>query len=79
MVLLFWSFAVVYIFCDGGEMFTAKFQDFNDELEKCDWYTFPIKFQRMHAILLVNAQQTVNIHGFGNILLTRDVMKKVIF
>ena len=60
-------------------MVTTEFEDFNDELDECDWYTFPIEFQRMYILVIQNAQKPVTIQGFGNIFCTRDAMKKVNF
>lgn len=77
--LLFWSFAIILMSCYFGEMVTNQFESFNNELDKCNWYTFPNDFQKMFVIVLQNAQKPVIIYGFGNIFCMRDAMKKVNF
>lgn len=59
-------------------MVTIQFENFNNELDKCNWYTFPIEFQKMYIIVVQNAQKPVIIYGFGNIFCMRDAMKKVL-
>lgn len=75
---MFWTFAFVLIFCELGEMVTSQFDAFNDALERCNWYSFPIEIQQMMIIVLANAQQPITIRAFGNIICTRETFKKVI-
>lgn len=66
------------MYCDFGEKITTQFQEFNNELNKSNWFEFPIDYQRMYVIVLANAQQMVIVKGFGNIPCTREAMKNVI-
>lgn len=75
---MFWSFMVIFLLCNYGEQVTSEIEEIHDNLYDCDWYLFPIKEQRMMQLILVTAQQPINLQGFGNILLTRDTFKKVI-
>ena len=58
-------------------MVTGSFADLNDAIYQLDWYTFPSEIQRMLPTLMINAQQEVNIKGFGNVLCTRETFQKV--
>lgn len=75
--LIFWSFVILFIFCECSQHVTNKFDTFNDELSQCDWYLFTNAMQRMLLIVLVNAQQSIFIHGYGDIQCTRDTFKNV--
>lgn len=59
-------------------MVCNQFEMFNHELDQCNWYLYPIKMQRMLAIVMVNSQQTVFIRGYGNLACVRDYFKRVI-
>lgn len=76
--MVFWTFILIFFFCELGEMVTDQFHQFSDELGQCSWYLFPIELQRMLVTFMVNAQQPVIIHGFGNTLCTREAFKLVI-
>lgn len=77
LVLLFWPFAVVFIFCEFGEKVSTQFQYFNDELCKCDWYLLPIEMQRILLTVMTNSQQPIFIQGYGNTLCIRYSFNKV--
>lgn len=74
---MFWSFALVYAFCEMGENVTNQFNEFEKELGQSDWYIFSMKLQRIYIIVLANAEQPKTVHGFGNIMCLREYMKKV--
>lgn len=75
---MFWSFALIYAFSEMGEMVTIQFNDFEMELGQCNWHLFPLKLQRIYLIILANAEQSITVHGFGNIVCVRESMKRVI-
>lgn len=79
LILMFWSFVQVFMFCDFGENVTGGFEELNDAILENDWYTFPIGIQRMFPIIMISIQKTVILHGFGNIPCTREAFKKVSF
>lgn len=76
--LLFWSFVLVLIMCEFGQMVTEQFECFNDAIEQCDWYLFAHHdIQRMFSIVVSNTQQSTFLQSFGNIRCSRDSFKRV--
>lgn len=69
---------VIYLVCILGQRMTDQFDEFNDELHQCNWFTFPMGMQKMYAIFVHNAQQQMGLQGYGNLLCSRDTMKRVI-
>lgn len=61
-----------------GEMVTNQFNDFAMELGQCKWYSFSMKLQRIYLIVLANAEQSISVRGYGNIVCVRESMKRVI-
>lgn len=74
---LFWGFLVIGLVCEFGEMVSSRFIMFNDHLEQCRWYLFPIEMQRMFIVVTVNTQRSTVIHAFGNAECSREANKKV--
>lgn len=72
------TFVFLFIACEPGERVTEAFEQFDDELIQCNWYTLPIGIQRLYSIFLVNTQQSINIQCYGEILCTRETSKNVI-
>lgn len=78
VILTLWSLLAINWFCEMGEMLTNEFNMFEAALGQLDWYLYTIKLQRMHSMLLSNAQQRVTHNGFANTVCSRDSMKAVI-
>lgn len=72
-----YSFGVIFVECEFGEMITYKFDTFNEELCESRWYLFSNEMQRMILIFISNTQQPVYIRGYGNIVCARDAFKQV--
>lgn len=72
-----WAFQLVFGACELGQMVANQFDIFNDKLDQCKWYLFPIDVQRMFVIILANSKQSIEISAFGNVPCTRDTFKKV--
>lgn len=72
-----WSFVQLFFVCEIGERVSQEFEMFDETLYQSKWYLFPIELQRMLVIVVSNAQQSVFVQGFGNILCTRDSFKRV--
>lgn len=79
MVLAFWSFAVIFLFCELGERLTGRFNEIDNEIFGCDWYTFPADVQKMLPIILIGTQTPVLLNGVGNVQCTREAFKIVNF
>lgn len=73
----YWSFRILYLYCESGQRVTNRFSEFHNELCRCDWHLFPIEVQRMLVIVMSNTQQPTTIQGYGNIMCTRNSFKKV--
>lgn len=71
-------FQTIYVVCILGQRMTDQFNDFNVELDQCNWYTFPTRLQKMYGIFVHNAQQEMGLRGYGNLLCSLDTMKRVI-
>lgn len=74
---LFWSFLIVFLVCEFGEMFSNRFVVFSDTLDRCHWYLFPIELQRIFIIVVANAQRPTIIHAIGNAQCSREANNKV--
>lgn len=75
----FFTITFFFIFCEFGSMMTYQFDTFNDDFNRCNWYLFPIKMQRMMVICIECIQQPPIIQGYANTVLTRDAFKQVGF
>lgn len=73
---MFWSFSLLFFFCEFGETISRKFYALRSVIWDCQWYSYPIEIQRMIQIILIGTQP-VTLRGYGNILCTREVFKKV--
>lgn len=60
-----------------GELVTNRFHQFDEKLCQCDWYLFSLEMKQLYLIFMQNTQQPTLMCGFGNIVCTRDVFKKV--
>lgn len=79
LFLMVWSVVFVSLFCELGEMISKQYDEVDQQLFECNWYKFPVEIQRMLIIFTANTQQPVRILGYGNVLCTRDTLKKVNF
>lgn len=73
----FWSFALIWSFCEIGERVSHQFNAFDAELCQCKWYLYPVDVQQMLLIFMGNAQQPILIRSYGGIACTRDSFEKV--
>lgn len=73
-----WSFTIIFIFCELGQMVTNQFDTFCEELCEIDWNLLPNSAQKMLLIFLGHAQSSTYIRSYGGILCTRDSFEKVI-
>lgn len=78
LTLMFWSFVVMFIYCDFGERISCGFESVHNAIEECDWHLFPNEMQRMLLIIMA-ADEPVVLEGFANVVMTRETFKKVAF
>lgn len=74
---LLFVFGSVFLACEVGQRFSNLFEDVNDQLDRLNWYLFPMKIQQMLPTILINAQEEVVIGYFGIINATRVQCQKV--
>lgn len=74
---IFWSIACIFLFCEFGNMVTIEFEDLNEIIGQLNWYSYPNDVQRMMPIIMIVAQESVIIHGYGNIACVRESFVKV--
>lgn len=74
---MFWSFCLVFIYCDLGERISDGFNELYDVICMLKWHKYPIEIQRMLIDILIVTQQPVVIQGFGNVYCTRNACQKV--
>ena len=77
LILMCVSILTIFFFCEFGDMINTQFDEFDDQLRQCDWYTFPIEMQQLLVIFMTSTQRPAMIQGFANTECTRDAFKKV--
>lgn len=75
--LIFWSFALVFLFCNVGESVTTQFNSIHRTIYECDWYLYPNNLQRILPTIMVSTQKPVILRSFGNVDCTREAFKSV--
>lgn len=68
----------VILFCELGETIRNQFELYNEELNRCNWYLYSLKMQRMILTFVSITQQSTVIRGYGNKLCARVTAKEVI-
>lgn len=78
-ILMFWSFAANFLFCEFGEQVTRKFNQLNDIICQSEWYLLPNDIQRMLPTIMMTTRKGIILQGFGGVELTREAFKTVSF
>lgn len=71
------SFVLVFVTCEIIGRITNEFEEVNDIMDQYEWYLFPLEIQKMLSMILIHAQQSVEIHCFGSTPCDRETFKKV--
>lgn len=74
---MFWAFAFIFLLCYFGELITKQFNEFDEQLFQCDWYSYPIEMQILYSRFILYSQQPTYIQGYGGTFCTRDNFRKV--
>lgn len=74
-----YSFGIVLIACELGQIACNAFEGICKRIETFDWYLFPCRIQRMLPMILIIAQQPTEFRCFGSVSLLREYFKKVSF
>lgn len=77
LILVFWAFTMVLIFCELGELVSSQYDQFYEKLCKCDWFLVSVEMQRVLMIVMTNSQQPIFIRGYANIVCIRNTLKTV--
>lgn len=67
----------VLISCELAGRLTYRFEHIDHTIEQFKWYLFPLKLQKILAIIMISAQQPVNFECFGSIQCDQETFKKV--
>lgn len=70
-------FGSVFLACEVGQRFSNLFEDINDQLDRLNWYLFPLNVQQLLPTILINAQEEVVFGYFGIITASRVQCQKV--
>ena len=68
---------LVFVACEIGERGSEKITEIEDEINKFDWYLFPMPIQQMLPTILISIQKPAIIECFGSISCTREQFKMV--
>lgn len=71
------AFGFVLFVCEIGQRFSVQFDDVMLVIDQFDWNTFPINVQRMLPIIMLNAQEPVELECFGSVMCSRATFKGV--
>lgn len=72
-----YSFCVIFITCEMNQQLTNDYEDIEYVIGQFDWYLLPADVQRILPIIVINAQQAVNIQCFGSTNANRESFQKV--
>ena len=77
-IVIFWTFALIFLFCVNGERISEQFESLGEEVEQCDWHLLPVNMQRMYLIFLSITQQPIHIRSYAGFICSRDTFKQVL-
>lgn len=73
----FYAVCIVFVTCERGEQFTITYGELENVIKEFDWYLFSIEIQRLLPIILLGAQQPIELQCFGSLSTSRESFKKV--
>lgn len=77
LLMVFWSFAFIFFYCELGQSVTNQFNHFDDALCQCKWYLCSVDLQQMLLTFMSDTQQPMLLRGYANIVCARDSFKNV--
>lgn len=77
MFYALYGFGIIFVICELGQRLTNAYGQIAEEIENFEWYSFSHELQRMLPIILVVAQQPIELECFGGITGIRETLKKV--
>lgn len=76
---IIYSFGLVFMYCELSEQIKMQFEEVNSTLYELNWYTCPMRVQRMMTMIVLMVQQPVDLMAFGGIPCSRQTFKSVHF
>lgn len=74
---MFWSVIAIFTACEFGEQLGSKFFEIDRRIVDLDWYLFPVKLWHMLPIVMVAAQEPIELHAIGSVSCRRITFKNV--
>lgn len=71
------SFTLLLLACELAGRLSYRFENVNDLIDQFDWYAFPLEMQKILPVMMMNAQQPVEVKSFGSIASNRETFRKV--
>lgn len=75
--LVLGSFGSIFATCELGEWITGRSLTIYDVLCQCDWYLLPVELRRKLVVIVLSSQESIIVHGYGNVPCSRETFKKV--
>lgn len=72
-----WTFIFIFIYCELGQRVSEEFNGPYDAICQLRLHLFPIEIKRMLPIIILGAQQPIDLRGYGNFSCNRDSFKSV--
>lgn len=74
-----YAFGVIFSICEFGQQLSNRFDEIHSSIWELDWFSFPIENKKTLIVVLAIAQRPARIVTFGNVEVTRETCKSVIF
>lgn len=74
---LSWSFGAVFVSCELCQQAVGAYYGISDDVGSVNWYLWPLKTKKKLPLIILNAQQTIEIRCFGGIACVRETFKVV--
>lgn len=71
------DFAVLFILCEHGQLFSNAFIEIEDRFDQFDWYLMPIEVRQILPIAILYVQQPIEVKFFGSFSWNRERSKWV--
>lgn len=71
-----YAFGIVLGVCEFGQLLSNAFEGIDDEIQAFEWYFFSHDTQKFMPVIVLLAQQPVELECFGSIAIIRQSFKK---
>lgn len=68
---------LAFILSEFGQRICDAYDEINDAINQTEWYLLPIEMQRMLPIIMMNAQQSLELNFFGSFSCNREQFQRV--